>query len=352
VALCQATNLAQSGCERFYVKDERAQRLYARTLVGASLLSAFLKGEERVSLALSAASSSSSSSSPSQPPISRLFAEALHLGEVRGYATGSAVEGQAGPAASCSGWDGSLLDSSSSSSSFAGSCTVTRVLYGAAEPVQSTVSLRAGDVESELQGYFEQSEQRGAVVRLEAETDASTGRLLYAGGILVEEVAQEGGHASRASAGSSTLQSVAAALQGPSSSFSLARLHARGSSLAAAAGLLLPELQQAAVVSAAAAGAGAGSAPAVLPGSQPLLQRTLLDFFCRCSKAKFLAQLVAASPASLLQQMLAEAAALGREAPAAVLQCQFCNASHSVSPAELQAARGSASAGSSRSYMQ
>jgi molecular chaperone Hsp33 len=46
----------------------------AKALSGASLLASFLKGEERVTLEIDA-----------QGPITKIFAEAMQLGEVRGY---------------------------------------------------------------------------------------------------------------------------------------------------------------------------------------------------------------------------------------------------------------------------
>lgn len=104
--------------------------LLARALTGASLIASFLKGEERVSLAIE-----------SNGQVKHIYAEALQLGEVRGYATMHANPVEA---------ERPLGD---------GMLRVQRVLYGKREPVTGIVELRRGDVTSDLGYYLTQSEQ-------------------------------------------------------------------------------------------------------------------------------------------------------------------------------------------------
>jgi len=214
------------------------------------------------------------------------------------------------------------------------------VLYGAAAPVQGIVDAAAGDVEGDAAAYYALSEQRAAVVRLEADVDAATGRVRYAGGALVEAIAQGGGVVGGGAGARSTLADVARALArapprgagggGAERELSLGALRAAGEPLAAAAARVVRDFEGARVLSGAAGAARAAGE----------LERVPLDFFCRCSKARFTEKLAATLSPALLDRMAAEAA----EGVAADLTCAFCNARHLVSPEELAAARARAEA--------
>jgi redox-regulated HSP33 family molecular chaperone len=303
LAICDATVAAEAGRQRWRIEDPLAAALYAKALVSSVLLSAFLKGEERSILHIVC--------SAADAPVRELYAECLQLGEVRGYAAGVAL-GRGGAAPD---WDGRLS---------AGSFNVTRVLYGAAAPVRSSVAITEGDVEAELRSFWVLSEQRGAQVALDARADGRTGALLFAGGVLVEALAAGGGRGA-ATSGPEEGGFPAGGASAPPPR--LADLLAGGEPLAAAAAAYAPEFRDAPVLS----GAGAEMRPGAL-------QRVPLDFFCRCSAAGFLAKLLRAASAELLDKMAAEE----EGGVAAKLECNFCNAVYAFSAAQLNDARKTA----------
>jgi redox-regulated HSP33 family molecular chaperone len=295
LALCDATAACEDGRKRWRVEDPQAAALFAKALVASILLSAFLKGEERSILHIVCAAPDA--------PIRELYSECIQLGEVRGFASGPALaRGGRAP-----GWDGRLG---------AGSLSVTRVLYGSALPVRSTVPITAGNVEEELRSFWALSEQRGAGVVLDASAREGTGELTFAGGVLVEPLARGGGRG-----GDAPSEDMGAAplprLEG--------LLSAGGAPLAAAAG--------------AYAGGAFRGAPVLRGASAELtagaLHRVPLDFFCRCTADKFLGKLLSAASPELLDQMAAEEVG----GVAAKLECHFCNAAYTFSAAQLESAR-------------
>lgn len=324
-AFAQATVSAESGRKRWGIVDPRASALYARALVGAALLSATLKGEERAIVQFIG---------DDEDGVSRLYAEAMAVGEVRASAAGKALLGGVR-------WDGRLR----------GTFSVTRILYGAATPVQGIIEARVGDVEGDLAEYFERSEQRSALVRIEADVDATTGCIRYAGGALLEAIAEAGGvgsvQADASPPSSSSMGAIKDRLKRAPPAytiqdddtptrpdFSFGGSYASGVSLSDAAMQLVPAFAGSRVVSAAA--------PAQ-ERAAGALERVPLDFFCRCSKTRFLTQLVRTLSDVSLDQMLNEA----KDGIAAELSCAFCNAKHGVSSQELRGARGAATAANS-----
>lgn len=111
--------------------DAITSLVLARTLTGASLMASFLKGEERVSIHCDG-----------DGVISSVYAEAMQLGEVRGYVNRnkSPVEARQSPLGE-------------------GLLRVRRIRYGEFEPVTGIVELRKGDVTTDLSHYLTQSEQ-------------------------------------------------------------------------------------------------------------------------------------------------------------------------------------------------
>lgn len=103
----------------------------ARALTGASLMASMLNGEERVVV-----------HADGNGIISSVHAEAMQVGEVRGYvkANSTPTEGAISPLGE-------------------GLLKVQRILYGKYEPVTGIVELRRGDVTSDLGFYLTQSEQ-------------------------------------------------------------------------------------------------------------------------------------------------------------------------------------------------
>ncbi len=103
----------------------------ARTITGATLMASFLKGEERMVLSLEG-----------DGLIRSVTAEAMQVGEVRGYITMNKKP-----------------DESRATPLGKGLLRVQRILYGEYEPVMGIVELRRGDVTSDLGYYLTQSEQ-------------------------------------------------------------------------------------------------------------------------------------------------------------------------------------------------
>lgn len=103
----------------------------ARTMTGATLMASFLKGEERVSVSLEG-----------DGPVASVFAEALQVGEVRGYCRANETP-----------------NTTRTSPLGVGLLKVQRILYGNNEPVTGIVELVRGDVTADLSHYLTQSEQ-------------------------------------------------------------------------------------------------------------------------------------------------------------------------------------------------
>lgn len=128
-AVVHNTNTAQTAQRRHKLEPLRAL-LVARALSGASLMASFLKGEERVVL-----------HADGDGPVKSVYAEALQVGEVRGYAKVNA--------------DAMKRESPIGE----GVLKVQRILYGKHEPITGIVELKKGDVMSDLGYYLTQSEQ-------------------------------------------------------------------------------------------------------------------------------------------------------------------------------------------------
>lgn len=103
----------------------------SRAMAGASLMASFLKGEERVVLM-----------AEGDGEVKTVYAEALQVGEVRGYAVlnKTPAEERTGPLGK-------------------GLFKVQRIMYGKQEPVTGIVELHRGDITSDLSHYLTQSEQ-------------------------------------------------------------------------------------------------------------------------------------------------------------------------------------------------
>jgi molecular chaperone Hsp33 len=111
--------------------DPIGSLVLARTITGATLMSSFLKGEERIVLTLEG-----------DGMVRSVTAEAMQVGEVRGYVSMNRSPN---------------MDRSTPLGH--GLMRVQRVLYGEYEPVMGIVELRRGDVTSDLGYYLTQSEQ-------------------------------------------------------------------------------------------------------------------------------------------------------------------------------------------------
>jgi len=101
-------------------------------------------------------------------PIQLISAEALHVGEVRGH---TVLQSEAP-----SRMDGALGH---------GVMRIAKVLYRLHQPVVSVVELQSGDVSSEFSHYMEKSEQVPSAVSFETVVDGN-GEVEFSGGIIIQ----------------------------------------------------------------------------------------------------------------------------------------------------------------------
>ncbi len=142
---------------------EPASFILARVLTGASMLAALLKGEERVVL-----------EADGNGLVSRVLAEALQVGEVRGYARLSEVSEPVN------------IDNVKDLLGI-GLMRVTRIMYNHGQPIQGIVHLEYGDIANDLAYYFTQSEQVPTYIQMDTRF-ADDGILEHSGGIMFQSM--------------------------------------------------------------------------------------------------------------------------------------------------------------------
>jgi molecular chaperone Hsp33 len=248
------TVTAQTAQQRHGLEPVGA-RLLAQALGSASLLASFLKGEERIVV-----------EADGDGPIDTVAAEALQVGEVRGYVHYALRR-----------TDGLPLGAHPFPLGSRGLFRVVRILYNHVEPLVSVVELQPGDVVTNLEYYFEQSEQIPTALRFDVDFSPD-GLITSAAGFLVQPMP---------GADPSGMQQVEKRLQ---------ELPSLTELLAAGCG---PEeiLQR------------------VLPGPFTVLNNTPVDFFCRCSRERFKELLTTLSP-----EEIREMQRFGHNE----LVCQYC----------------------------
>lgn len=133
--------------------------LLSRALSGVALLSSFLKGEERISIQFDG-----------NGPVRTIYAEALQVGEIRGYARAASEI----PA----------IDSLSEGIGI-GFLKVSKYLYNKFEPVMGIVDLQRSDITTDIAYYLAQSEQIPSGITLDV-LFSDTGEIAEAGGVLVQ----------------------------------------------------------------------------------------------------------------------------------------------------------------------
>ena len=139
--------------------------ILGRALTGVMLLASELKGEERVQLRVDG-----------NGPIGFLIAEANSLGEIRGYVQNPNAE----------------LDYSNEHVKLEdglglGLLTFSKILYNEAEPRTSTIELVEGDITSDIAHYLVQSEQVLSAILLNVGINEA-GEVTEAGGLLVQRL--------------------------------------------------------------------------------------------------------------------------------------------------------------------
>ncbi|TYZ65814.1 hypothetical protein PybrP1_010747, partial [[Pythium] brassicae (nom. inval.)] len=143
---------------------ERHVRLWGEYMAGTAMLSSFCKGDERVKLLLRS------------PAVHELYVEAAAVGEVRDKAvlSSSTLKG---------------LESSADASS--GSMQVSKVLYGASKPYETTIQA-TGIAEADFQTFYDVSEQVPTVVRISS--DMSGDRAPLCCGVTIQKMREAAPH--------------------------------------------------------------------------------------------------------------------------------------------------------------
>eukprot|EP00301_Raphidiophrys_heterophryoidea_P014418 c2256_g1_i1.p1 GENE.c2256_g1_i1~~c2256_g1_i1.p1 ORF type:complete len:344 (+),score=75.28 c2256_g1_i1:3-1034(+) len=155
VALVCNTKAVATAQQRFQLSSAPAQIL-GRCLTFASMMSSFLKGEERIIVDIQA-----------KGELKRVYAEAMRAGEVRGFASPTTIHATSLPAAL---GDGAV-------------CYVHRVMYHMKQPVTSIIQLQKGDITTDMQHFFTQSEQIKTALIIHTTVDHE-GTVNFSGGLI------------------------------------------------------------------------------------------------------------------------------------------------------------------------
>lgn len=255
VAVMRSTVLSRLAQEKHELGPLESLML-TRALTGASLMASFLKGEERVTISVEG-----------DGEISMVYAEAMQVGEVRGYCrrntkTTATAESPLGN----------------------GLLKVQRVLYNNFDPVTGVVALRKGDVTSDLSYYLTQSEQIPSV--------------------MIIDVAYDQAHIVRQAAGL-LLQAMPGA-----ANEEIFRAYDALDYLGNLTGYLDEEMTL------------EDLALKVMPSEATIMASTAADFFCRCSMDRF--------KAALLTLGLSEVESMQRDGHQELV-CQYCNTHYTLS---------------------
>lgn len=238
-----------------------------KALTATMLLASELKGEERVQLRMDG-----------DGPVGFVIAEANSVGEIRGYVQNPAVE-----------LDYSNPDTQLGDGIGLGILTFSKVLYNEAEPKTSTIQLIKGDVTSDVAHYLAQSEQIPSALLVDVGIDEN-GRVTHSGGLMIQRLpgAPDG---------------------------QIDMLQERLASFPAIDELLsdgqyIDEIM----------------GKAVSPLKVKELNRQPVDFFCRCTRKRFLNAL-----SMLSYEDLKEMEGEGQE-----VVCQYCNKKEYISKEEVE----------------
>lgn len=240
--------------------------LLGKALTATMLLASELKKEERIQLRLDG-----------NGPVGSIIAEANSLGEIRGYVANPEVE-----------LDYNKHDVVIGDGIGLGILTFTKVLYNEAEPRSSSIEIVNGDINSDVAQYLAQSEQIPSAVILDVGI-SEEGDITEAGGLL--------------------LQRLPGAPEGQ-----IDMLQERLGSFPPIDQLLADGIYIDEVMS-----------KALSPIKVKELNRQLVDFFCRCSKDRFLDAL-----SMLSFDDLKDMEGTGQE-----VACHYCNNREDISKEEI-----------------
>ena len=240
--------------------------LLGRTMIGSLLLASELKGEERIRVR-----------AEGDGPSKLLVAEANRVGEVRGYA--QVPDAQLDYSDDASLGDGIGI----------GVLTVSKTLYNEAEPQHSSIELVKGNITDDLAFYMVQSEQVPSAVLLDVGLD-DDGNITEAGGVLIQRLPE-------------APEDIIDKLQEKMKNFaSIDELLAQGD--------YIDDIMQ----------------KAMNPVAVKELDRQPVDFFCRCSRKRFVNAL-----SMLGYKDLKEISDEGQE-----LVCHFCNEHYQITKQEIE----------------
>lgn len=256
VVAITSTNLTKTAQERHNLSYVPAFFL-ARALTASSMIASFLKGEERIILELQ-----------SDKVIKRVFSESMRVGETRGFINYD------------ENFDISNIDNFSELL-LPGLLIVTKVLYNKAEPVKSIIPIQKGDISTDLAYYFTQSEQIPTALLLDVSMNEE-GNITKSAGILLQ--ALPGANPKDIQETSQSLESVENLSQKLDTGYEIEK-----------------ELKD------------------ILPFEFDLIHSVPVDFFCRCSKEKFIDKLITFD--------YEEIESLKKENQRELV-CQYCNAKY------------------------
>lgn len=241
--------------------------LLGRAMTGTMLLASELKGEERIQLRMDG-----------DGPVQQIVAEANRVGEIRGYVQQPAVELD-------------YYDSETRIGDGIGSGTLSfkKTLYNKAEPKTSAIEIVKGNITDDLAFYMFQSEQVPSAFLLDVGID-DDGEITEAGGVLVQRLPD---------APDGKIDELQDNLKG------LKRIHELFT-----AGLYIDDIMK----------------KSVAPLKVKELDRQPVDFFCRCTRDRFLGAL-----SMLNYDELKEISDEGQE-----LVCHFCNEHYYVEKEEIE----------------
>jgi len=160
-AFIRNTNTAKQAQVNHKLTEVPASFL-ARAMMGASMIANFLKGQERAIVEVLG-----------NGLISKIYAEASHNGESRGYVEfAENIQTK------------NVVDKEEKILGI-GFLKVTRILYDHADPVTGIIELTKGDIASDLAYYFNKSEQIPTAVLMEVETD-DKGFISSSSGLIIQ----------------------------------------------------------------------------------------------------------------------------------------------------------------------
>lgn len=247
--------IAAVTAQRRHGLDALCSLLLARALSGATLMASFLKGEERVSV-----------SADGDGIVKSVFAEAIQVGEVRGFCLkNSNPTERSGPLGE-------------------GLLKVQRFLYDKNEPVTGIVELERGDITTDLSHYLTQSEQIPSVFMLDVAFDHND-LITQSVGILVQAM-------------------PGARPEDIFKTYDILDMLERPTEFAEKGYSPEDIVKQ------------------VLPGEIEILDKTAVDFFCRCSLERFKGVLLTLGYDEVVSM---------EKAGHNELVCQYCNEQYHLS---------------------